>query len=735
MDHAAPGGAAAQPGVDAGKHTATRRLAAPLEGVFVVEYGERLGTTVCGSLLAQLGAEVALIERARAAADHASASRACNALGKRSVVIQAGAPADEELLAQLMHAADIVLMSSDVSPAPGYARLAHQIVCDVTAFGATGPLAGMPLADALVQALSGLADTTGDPDGPPTLIGLPFCEISAGIYAAAATLIAHRVRRTRGHGQSIDVALFDCAVSALSTFLPFHMVGKRVTRAGNRHSLAAPWNAYRARDGWVLICTATDEQWRRLCKLIGRTELALAPGYTTNAERVAKRAEVDDVVQQWTTKLTVQECIERLSGIDIACGPILTLEQLAAEPNLAHRKTVRKVFDRTTKTELALPASPLTWCWPALESAWRLPVPGEDRQYLADLAAHRKRAASRAMQQAEGQLPLAGLRVIEIGQYTTAPLVARQLGAFGAEVFKIEPPGGEAARAWPPTQGDCGYFFVFSNSDKKSLELDLRREADREHFRALLRTADVLVENLKPGSLARLGFGPEELLGINSRLIYCGISGFGADSAYPGRPAFDTVVQAMSGFMDLTRTGGAPVKAGISAADIVGGEFGLLAILGALEMRDRCNQGQVLDISMQDAAVWATAARWNAKPASAEARFVRCADGYACIEGPRDVNAALGLKDDGASAASTLTREALLERARRAGIPAAAVCTVSQVAESSQTAARELILRRAASDGRTWPLLNSPMRLERTPAQVKRPIGELGEANAELRLS
>lgn len=704
----------------------------PLTGLLVVEHGDRLGAAVCGSLLAQLGADVAVVERSHAPARHKWASRASSVLGKRSILVRAGDAGDDAFLDELLRAADIVLLSSDVSPGCRYGPLPEQIVCDITAFGSSGPLSGRPYSDVLVQAVSGLADTTGDPDAGPSLVGFPFCEISAGIYAAAATLVAQRVRRTRGFGQFIDVALFDCAVSALSTFLPFHAVGKAATRAGNRHSLAAPWNAYRASDGWVLICTATDDQWRRLCALIGQPTLAQGAGFTTNTERVARRGEVDEILQRWAATLTVEQCIERLTTNDIACGPVLTLNQLATEPNLLHRRMIRRVFDPTGPGEITIPGSPLAASLPMAADDSRIPAPDEHRSYLETLVANRKRKPP-LRKNADKAMPLAGTRVVEIGQYTTAPLVGRQLGALGADVFKIEPPGGEGSRAWPPTQGNRGYFFSFSNSDKRSLELDLRNKEHRASFTALLKTTDVLVENLKPGSLARLGFGPQELLEINPRLVYCGISGFGASSSYPGRPAFDTVVQAMSGFMDLTRANGVPTKAGISAADIVGGEFGLLSILAALEIRDQTGQGQMLDVSMQDAAVSATASLWNGIPGSEHAFFVRCADGFVCIETAEDdVGSALGRLDQSPATVVHMTRETLVETARQASMAAAPVCSVSEVAHSMQTTARKLILEKCGEDDRKWPLLNSPMRLNLTPPEVKRPIGELGEANAEL---
>jgi len=704
----------------------------PLAGLLVVEYGDRLAVTACCTLLAQLGAEVVLIERPQSASTYKWTDRTLCAAGKRSVIID---PArDAAMLAELLQRADIIVSSSDVTPLTLGPDTPNRIVCDITAFGGTGPLTGTPASDAEVQSLSGLADTTGNPAGAPTLIGFPFCELSAGLYAAAAIMVACRVRRTQGPGQHIDIALFDCAVNALSTFLPFHMIGKPVTRAGNGHSLAAPWNAYRASDGWVLICTATDDQWRRLCSVTGQPELAQSPGFVTNAERVASRAAVDAAVERWTTRQTVQQCITQLSELGIACGPILPVTHLMDEPNLAHRKMVWTTQGATGDATRRIPGSPLGASLPLAASAQRVPDRDADRDWLVQQLARTKQDITPRNTTA-GTRPLAGLRVLEIGQYTTAPLVSRQLGALGAEVFKIEPPGGEGARTWPPTRGNQGYFFAFSNSDKKSLELDLRKDEDRGLFRSLLKTADVLVENLKPGSLARLGFGADALHAINSRLVYCGISGFGAESIYPGRPAFDTVVQAMSGIMDLTRAEGVPTKAGISAADIMGGEFGLLAILTALEMRDCQGSGLALDISMQDAAAWAAGYASNTGRNAAHHQIVRCTDGFVCIDSA-DGQTLRTVLQTAAPADAPLswkgTRAELVAQARTHALAATPVCTVTEVAEHPHVAARKLIIECAVAGEEAWPLMNSPLRLALTPATVRRPIGKLGEANQEV---
>ncbi len=706
---------------------------AALSDLLVVEVGERLGAGACGSLLAQLGAEVVLVEPAQASSQWKWRNRGAIAAGKRSICCSGD---DDELLRALLQRADVVLVSSDVCRAPTWPRNDRQIVCDVTAFGNSGPLRGRPYSDGLVQAISGVADTTGDPAGPPTLVGLAVVEFSAGIYAATAVIAALRVRTLSGSGQDIDIALFDCAVSALSTFLPFPVSGKAVTRAGNKHSLAAPWNAYPAADGWVLICTATDDQWARLCMTIGRLELARAAGYATNSQRVANAGSVDSQLERWTRERSVDECVHSLGATGIACGPILKVSQLDTHENLLHRGMITRVRDAATGFEVTLPGSPLKAEVTPGRAAPSIPRPDSDRAALVEMLASKRIGnddATRAGEVQEGAY--AGLRVVEIGQYTTAPLVARQLAALGAEVIKLEPPGGEGSRYWPPHQGDQGYFFTFSNSDKRSVVLDLRSDVDKRRFRALLRTADVLVENLKPGALARLGFSTTELRSINPRLVYCAISGFGLNSTYPGRPAFDTVVQAMCGFMDLTRANGTPMKSGISAADIMGGELALLAIVAALAYRERSGAGQAIDISMQDAGVWATQMEWHSPPAAARTVIVGCKDGFLAVDGNSKTldQWLMGHAINEVPAPlTTLAREDLSASAARHGLTVAPVNSVGDLLQHPQVVARELVLYGQSEDGVRWPLLNSPLRLARTPPAVRRPIGKLGEANEEI---
>lgn len=696
-------------------------MSAALQGLLVVELGSRIGVGACGSLLAQLGAEVVMIEPS---ADRNKVGkyrhRAVFAAGKRSLNRGKG-----DTLAALAALADVVLVSSDLDgksePVLGAIR-AGAIVCDVTAHGRNA-VYERPPSEWQIQAETALIETTGLDDGPPLIIPLPVVELMTGCYAAAAIVAAWYARITGGSGQWIDMALYDCAFCSLATFLPRALTGDAspTRRVGNRHTMIAPWNVYKAQDGWILICVGSDAQWRRLCEIMGR--LDLREGCTARtAERVANTEFVDDTVQRWVGARSLAACVAALNDAQIACGPIAVIDDFPREANLDHRAMICQVTDPDTGRRLAVAGSPLRMSASPGRSPGHVPVAGADDAAVADLVRKRSpRPAAPAS--ARKQTPLAGIRVVEIGHYTTVPLCTRLLGSLGAEVVKIEPPEGEATRTWPPAHSGQGYFFTYMNADKRSLMLDLRQEKDAGILRDLLRDADALVENLKPGALSRRGFSPATLAALNPRLIYCAVSGFGADSLYAGRPAYDSVIQAMSGIMDVLRAGNLPVKAGISIADLMGAEMAVLALLAALVHRTRTGQGQTIDLSMQDIAAWITQTAWNgADPVGARLALVPCADGFVLVEtAPPRITELSDL-------VRTMSKGDAAQFLSGVGIVATAISDVAEVVSAPLTAIRAL-WRTVAAEGAEWPLLANPMRLEATPPQVQKPMPPLGRDN------
>src|SRR5436309_5667372 len=206
----------------------------------------------------------------------------------------------------------------------------------------------------------------------------------------------------------------------------------------------------------------------------------------------------------------------------------------------------------------------------------------------------------RAILQSPRMFALDDLVVLDLSHALAGPFASTMLGDYGAEVVKIEPIAGEISRAWgPPFYGDESAYFVNLNRNKKSVALDLKRAEGRDIFFRLLERADVVLENLRVGTVARLGIGYDRVCERQPRIVYCSISGFGQDGPYRDRAALDLVVQAESGMISITgEPGSHGVRCGVSIADITAGMFAAFAIVTALHARERTGSGQFIDVSM-----------------------------------------------------------------------------------------------------------------------------------------
>ncbi|WP_433383430.1 CaiB/BaiF CoA transferase family protein [Actinoplanes sp. CA-142083] len=205
--------------------------------------------------------------------------------------------------------------------------------------------------------------------------------------------------------------------------------------------------------------------------------------------------------------------------------------------------------------------------------------------------------------------PLSGVRVLDLTNVLAGPYCSYHLMLLGAEVVKIEVPGvGDLARRLGPdpalNRDGMGSSFLAQNAGKKSVELNLKESADRETFEQLASSADVLLENFRAGVLARLGYGWDRLRELNPGLVYCAISGFGQDGPLSQGPAYDQVVQGLSGMMSITGTPEtAPLRVGFPVCDTVGGLSAALAIVAALHGRQRDGEGRFLDVSMLETSI------------------------------------------------------------------------------------------------------------------------------------
>jgi glutaryl-CoA transferase len=206
--------------------------------------------------------------------------------------------------------------------------------------------------------------------------------------------------------------------------------------------------------------------------------------------------------------------------------------------------------------------------------------------------------------------PLAGIRVVDCSTVLAGPYATMLLGDLGADVVKVEPPEGDATRGWgPPWVGEAdpatrtAAYFLAVNRNKRSIRLDLRKDAAREVLRRLISGVDVLVENFRAGGLEGMGLGDDIVAALNPRLVHLAITGYGPSAPEPGRPGYDFVIQAESGLMSITgvpdgEPGAGPVKVGVALTDVLTGLNGAVAILAALRARDASGAGQRIDLDL-----------------------------------------------------------------------------------------------------------------------------------------
>jgi crotonobetainyl-CoA:carnitine CoA-transferase CaiB-like acyl-CoA transferase len=194
---------------------------------------------------------------------------------------------------------------------------------------------------------------------------------------------------------------------------------------------------------------------------------------------------------------------------------------------------------------------------------------------------------------------LEGVRIVEQGTFITGPCTGMMLADLGADVIKLESPSGDPYRAYQ--SGQFSPHFQAYNRNKRSIALDLRVEADHALFRELIREADVYIQNFRPGAAERLGAGPQHLHELNPRLVYCSISGFGSSGPYVDRPSYDSVAQALSGFLSVVVDPERPRFLGPALADAITGIYAAYGVLGALFERSRSGRGRVVEVSMLEA--------------------------------------------------------------------------------------------------------------------------------------
>jgi crotonobetainyl-CoA:carnitine CoA-transferase CaiB-like acyl-CoA transferase len=372
-------------------------------------------------------------------------------------------------------------------------------------------------------------------------------------------------------------------------------------------------------------------------------------------------------------------------------------------------------------------------------------------------------------------LPLTDLKVIDLTRVLAGPFCGMLLGDMGADVIKIEEPDtGDDARAWAPFVGDWSAYFLGVNRSKRSLALDLKQPGGADVLRRLLEKADVFIENFKPGSLDKLGFAYEQTRPINPRLVHCTISGYGKNGPRRHLSGYDPIVQAESGFMDITGAAdGPPVRTGIAMTDYLAGLYAFGGILLALRDRERTGRGQHVDIALYDAVLstlsmpagilQATGKNprrmGNDHAAIAPYETLRAKDGVVMVAAAnqrlwKQLCAAVGIAhliDDPRFKTNTdrvRNRAALKEELERAfspytvvelaaileeaSVPCGQVRTVSEAVQDPQVEARQMFFGFDDPELGDFKVLGNPIKLSESGQQSTRRPPKLGEHTREV---
>ncbi|MEU4236898.1 CoA transferase [Actinoplanes sp. NPDC026619] len=372
--------------------------------------------------------------------------------------------------------------------------------------------------------------------------------------------------------------------------------------------------------------------------------------------------------------------------------------------------------------------------------------------------------------------PLDGVRVLDLTTFLSGPFCTQILADLGADVIKLEPPDGDASRHIPPyfVDGDSAYYLAH-NRGKRSIVADLKTPAGLRVARDLADRSDVVVENFRPGVAARLGLDPVALRAARPRLIWASISGFGQESPWRDQPAYDIVVQALSGVMSLTGVPGDPaMRLGVPAGDLVAGMYAAMAVLAALSARERTGEGRTADISMLDGqlsllsyqAVYAAVGGITPQPQGSRHDSIPTYRSFTARDGREFVVAANtermwrelcavlgvpGLTADPrfADARSRLRHQdelaPLLEGAVRTGdaadwvtalvarsVPAALIKTVPEALADAAAAGRDMVVPVTSPSGRVVPTLATPIRFAGTPPTAASYPPALGQHTAAI---
>ena len=786
-----------------------------LEGLVVVERAEGIAGPVCGKLMAGFGAEVIKIEppsgdvsrtlgpfRDEVPNPEASGLFLYLNAGKKSVVVDADNPSHRRLLRELIDRADVLidgppgldsaglgyLSAPALSDLPVKAGQAGRqaggelsranpdlVVVSITPFGLSGPYRDFAATNLVVHALSGELGLAGSRHLPPLKKGGNLADYHAGCHGFIGAVVALLARDRLG-GQHVDVSHLESLTSVLGATMNGWLYDEEVSQRGD----SDPWSlgtaarmgedgthwepsgVWKARDGYVLAYGRSSADWTGAIREMSEDLPDLAsPRFTTEEGRGEHAEELTRLFGHWVSEHTKEEVYRLAQRYGHAYGYVANARDLLDSPQLRHRRFFVRVRHPVAGS-VTMPGAPFAMSRTPFVSR-RAPLLGEHD--ISSLPPRGERMG-RSDGPEEGRLPLEGLRLVDFTHIWAGPYCTRILADLGAEVIKVESPlRGDGGRG-----KGVGRYHAYSRN-KLSIAIDLRTDEGQRHIRKLISMSDVVAENFSVGVTRRLGVDYEDCRAITPSIVYVALPAFGRTGPESGFVGMGATQEAMSGLLGISSYPGAvPSPTGVKYGDPNGGLLGAVAVLAAIHHRAATGEGQLIDLSQQEANIFTlpepvldyvmngrtAEAGGGTRPDRAPTACYPCKDDeWAAIDVETDrqfralceVVGLPGLAADRRFATpaerkrnegeldgilGSWTRERSAESAMRAlqdvGVPAGAVLTNRQVAENEHFRARGFFQRDA--QGRVH--LAAPWRFSKVKLGVRHFAPELGQDNLHV---
>jgi crotonobetainyl-CoA:carnitine CoA-transferase CaiB-like acyl-CoA transferase len=600
----------------------------PFDGVRVIDLSSGIAGGYCTKLLADVGCDVIKVEAPdgdplrqwSASGSLASDGDPDGALfrflntSKRSMVADATSEYGRDAILELVVGASLVVENWTPGTAEAWGlgidalRTAEPSVgmVSLSAFGRGGPMSHSASNEFTIQGWSGSMSTRGTRERPPLQAGGSTGEWATGVFGALGALTFLQQSVVHGRGEHLDVSMLEATMLAHTTYAA--VFGSYLGQRGvaNTRSIELP-SIEPARDGWVGFCTVSGQQFVDFAMMVGHPEWASDPAWSTQPGRQLQQAEFRETVAAWTSVRTVAELIDEATSWRIPVAPIGTGATIADLEQFVERGT----FVRNPRGGFRQPAAP-HWLG---ESAPRpfsaAPQLGEhDGRIEPARPAVLPGRSGWAAPGAADDKPLRGLRIADFTAWWAGPFASHWCASMGADVIHVESPtrpdGMRTATVKPPSAErwwEWGPIFGAVNSNKRGIAIDLTTSEGHDLALRLVAECDVVIENYSPRVMEQFGLGWEQLSSVRSDLIMVRMPAFGLSGPWRDRTGFAQTMEQISGM--AWRTGFADDQPLIprGPCDPLAGAHAAIALMAALEHRRRTGRGQLVEVSMVEAAL------------------------------------------------------------------------------------------------------------------------------------